>query len=318
MDLGWFLDAVGQLRAKPVALDVDFGFSAKQAVAALGTYSEQLIDDTALPRALVAKRAALALESARRNERSALWRALHPVDIVQTSYTPAELSVLHAATVRWPAPDALAAYPNGRTLVAEFRAHCPLMLQDQPGAAAAAWREPLLVGIAYLIGDDIRSSRSWRSPLFDEQRIRVDLDATLRDVALRAHRIWRVHANTVSTGGSGAAADRVHSRNDEVRQAAEMAWQTLLGLVRQLADYRERLRPLDDDLDAIDALQHNVRALPDDAVLQLYADAIGNEFRRDELARAAADLEALHADVDAQIGFLRRFLRDPAVGLPVS
>ena len=56
---------------------------------------------------------------------------------------------------------------------------------------------PIWSAAATLLGRDIGSSTACNSELFDVHRVRIDLEQTLDDIYLRAHRIWRARANLV-------------------------------------------------------------------------------------------------------------------------
>ena len=133
--------------------------------------------------------------------------------------------------------------------------------------------------MATLIGRDIRSSAAWKSDLFDIHRVRIDLDQTLDDIYLRAHRIWRARANLVSPPTKDPD-DVVERRNAEITDAAADAWNTLVELVRQLQDYKKHLGPIDAVCAEITALQASSLRVTDDAVRQLHVDAAGNALHR--------------------------------------
>ena len=76
---------------------------------------------------------------------------------------------------------------------------------------------------------------------FDIHRVRIDLERTLDDIYLRAHRIWRARANLVPPPTKDPA-DVVARRNAEITDAAADAWNTLVELVRQLQDYQKATR----------------------------------------------------------------------------
>ena len=189
-------------------------------------------------------------------------------------YTADELATLDAACIDWPAvPEELDRYANGEALRREW--HNRWMSRIHPGGAALVWREPHLVAVATLLGRDIRSSPAWNSELLDIHRVRIDLEQTLDDIYLRAHRIWRARANLVPPPSKDPA-DVVARRNAEISDAAADAWNTLVALVRQLQDYRKSLTPVDTIFAEIRALQQCSLRITDDAVRQLHVDAAGN------------------------------------------
>ena len=190
-------------------------------------------------------------------------------------YTADELAILDAACIDWPAvSEELDRYANGEALRREW--HNRWMSRIHPGGAALAlWREPHLVAVATLLGRDIRSSPAWNSELLDIHRVRIDLERTLDDIYLRAHRVWRARANLVPPPSKDPA-DVVARRNAEITAAAGDAWNTLVALVRQLQDYRKSLTPVDAIFAEIRALQQSSLRITDDAVRQLHVDAAGN------------------------------------------
>ncbi len=154
-------------------------------------------------------------------------------------YTADELATLDAASIDWPAvPEELDRYANGEALRREW--HNRWMSRIHPGGAALVWPEPHLVAVATLLGRDIRSSLAWNSELLDIHRVRIDLEQTLDDIYVRAHRIWRARANLVPPPSKDPA-DVVARRNAEITDAAADAWNTLVALMRQLQDYRKSL-----------------------------------------------------------------------------
>ena len=175
-------------------------------------------------------------------------------------YTADELATLDAASIDWPAvPEELDRYANGEALRRESRNRWTSRIQS--GGAALVWREPHLVAAATLLGRDIGSSPAWNSELFDIHRVRIDLEQTLDDIYLRAHRIWRARANLVPPPSKDPA-DVVARRNAEITDAAGDAWNTLVALVRQLQDYRKSLTPVDAIFAEIRALQRAACASP--------------------------------------------------------
>ncbi len=244
----------------------------------------------------------LALRFARRRTSAQPW-----------VYTADELATLDAASIAWPGvPEDLDRYANGETLRREW--HNIWMARIQPGAAALVWREPHLVAIATLLGREIRSSPTWQSELLDVHQVRIDLDRTLTDIHLRAHRIWRARANLVAPP-STAPEDVVARRNAEINDAAGEAWDTLIALVRQLQAYRKALAPIDVLFAEILALQQSSLRITDDAVLQLHIDAAGNTLHAGAVGAAAGELADLNANLTARLATLRQSLTAATNGL---
>ena len=228
-------------------------------------------------------------------------------------YTADELATLDAASIDWPAvPEELDRYANGGALRREW--HNRWMSRIHPGGAALVWREPHLVAVATLLGRDIRSSPAWNSELLDIHRVRIDLERTLDDIYLRAHRIWRARANLVPPPSKDPA-DVVARRNTEITDAAADAWNTLVALVRQLQDYRKSLTPVDAIFAEIRALQQSSLRITDDAVRQLHVDAAGNTLHTGAVGAATVELADLNANLAARLATLRQSLTATTNGL---
>jgi hypothetical protein len=228
-------------------------------------------------------------------------------------YTADELATLDAASIDWPAvPEELDRYANGESLRREW--HNRWMSRIHPGGAAVVWREPHLVAVATLLGRDIRSSPAWNSDLLDIHRVRIDLERTLDDIYLRAHRIWRARANLVPPPRKDPS-DVVARRNAEITDAAGDAWNTLVALVRQLQDYRKSLTPVDEIFTEIRALQQSSVRITDDAVRQLHVDAAGNTLHTGAVGAATAELADLNANLAARLSTLRQSLTATTNGL---
>lgn len=225
-------------------------------------------------------------------------------------YSSAEVLQLTAATVDWPGRGALESYPNGKKLLEEWDSRWGKG-PGEVGAAAVVWPEARLVAVANLIAKDIRSSDAWSSELCDEQRVRIDLDSTLRDIRRRAHLIWSVEASLVWPADNNPQRDLVVARNNEMRAAAVVAWDSLAALVTQLRDYFiNQLKPIDALLADIAKVSASQAWMPDSALLQLHIDAAGNDLRREDIAAAGAALQDLRADLSARFEFLRQTLTD--------
>lgn len=234
----------------------------------------------------------------------------------QWVYTDDDIAALEAAALDWPAvPEELDRYASAETLRREW--HKRWLWRMHSGAAGLVWREPHLVAVAQLIGRDIRSSAAWNSSLFDINRVRVDLPATLNDIYVRAHRIWRARANLVPPATKDSA-DSVARRNAEITDAATAAWATLVELVRQLLDYRAQLEPIDKVFAEIAALDQSSHRITDDAVRQLHIDAAGNTLHTGDVNAATTELADLNANLAARLATLHHSLADTTNGLPLS
>ncbi|SKK31432.1 hypothetical protein [Mycobacteroides abscessus] len=228
----------------------------------------------------------------------------------ELEYSPLEVQQLAAATVDWPGRAGLTAYPNGQKLLSEWDSRWGKGT-GEVGAAAVVWREAYLVAVANRIAKDIRASAAWGNELCDEQRVRIDLDSTLRDIRRRAHLIWRVDATTVWPAENNPQRDLVVARNKDMQAAAAVAWDSLVALVAQLRDYyTNQLTPIDALLADIAKVTASQTWMPDAAVLQLHIDAAGNDLRREDIAAAAGALQDLRADLSARFAFLRQTLTD--------
>ncbi|MFV8227394.1 hypothetical protein [Mycolicibacterium fortuitum] len=231
-------------------------------------------------------------------------------------YTADEVATLDAAALDWPAvPEELDRYASAETLRREW--HKRWMWRMQPGAAALVWREPHLVAVAHLLGREIRSSAAWNSDLFDVHRVRIDLAATLSDIYLRAHRIWRARANLVPPP-TAAPDDVVARRNAEITDAATAAWDTLVNLVRQLQDYRTQLAPIDAVFAEITALHQSGHRITDSAVHQLHVDAAGNTLQTGDINEVTSELADLNANLTTRLGALHHSLTATTNGLLLS
>lgn len=99
--------------------------------------------------------------------------------------------------MRWPAHQRqLASFANGDVLDAEWHARFGDSPTNHRGGAALVWCEANLVAIAQIIGQKILGCPIWHTPVLDQHDVRIDVDAAIRDVAIRAYRMWRSHADT--------------------------------------------------------------------------------------------------------------------------
>lgn len=218
-----------------------------------------------------------------------------------------DLEAIAEAAVDWPAhPEELQAYPNSSGLQTEWERRWPW--RPLPGAAALVWRESHAVAAAELIAHDIRASRAWNSELLDLHRLKINLDETLWQIRVKAHRIWRVHANLEPVDEPN---DMIEARNAQITAAANRAFLTLADMVQQLATYRDQLAPLDRQIAEIQALQRSTQNVTDDDLRQLNIDAASNELQTDTINAAALELAEVNANLQARLEFLQTTLAAP-------
>ncbi|CPV66303.1 hypothetical protein [Mycobacteroides abscessus] len=164
-----------------------------------------------------------------------LYRRIEAIRIANmpAEYDREEQQYLDASVADWPEHESCYAksLPDDMRLRQDFFTGKGI----RSGVAALVWREPHLVAISQLIADDIVTSDTWLEHDIRDHRARVDLVATLDDIRLRAHRIWRTNIN-----GYYDAEPPV-----QVQRAAETAWEVLVHIVGQLADYSKALHALD-------------------------------------------------------------------------
>lgn len=221
-------------------------------------------------------------------------------------YTPAERLLMKNALIDWPAvPEELDTYPNHEVLQRQW--HSRWTWRIEPGAAALVWREARLVAVANLIGRDIRTSKAWRSDLFDVHKVRIDLDQTLAEIASRGHRVWRAHANLVPPTNADPNGI-VARRNEEICDAAERAWVSLVELVVQLQKYKTELEPIEAVVAEIEAYELSRHRTDDKALRQLNVDAVGNEYASGDVSAAAAEVDELNADLATRLKTLSHAL----------
>lgn len=136
---------------------------------------------------------------------------------------------------------------------------------------------------------------------------RNQLDQALTDIEVRAHRIWRVHAETTDTPA-----------NIKTRQAAERAWDALRERVGVLDTYRRQLADIEMLHRAykLALTEENNKPRRDDLTTQLYRDAgdTNHAPENDEQMTEAspldgpAPIEALRRAVKTRIDSLETLL----------
>lgn len=186
-----------------------------------------------------------------------LWRYMR--NRMPSTINNRDLAELRAAAITWPSgPYDLAGYPNAEVLIQEWKAADFHYLGD----SAEVWREPKLIAAAQSIAAEIRDNPLWETELLDTTR--PQLDQALIDIEVRAHRIWRVHAETTD-----------NPSNLKTRQAAERAWDVLRQRVDLLDTYRRQLTQIEQLHHAYERARTEADNKPrrDDLTTQLYRDA---------------------------------------------
>lgn len=166
---------------------------------------------------------------------SVLYRRIESIRIANmpAEYDREELRYLDASVADWPEHESC--YGESLPDDMRLRQHFFTGKGIRSGVAALVWREPHLVAISQLIADDIVTSDTWLEHDIRDHRARIDLVATLDDIRLRAHRIWRTNISGYYDAEPPA----------QVQRAAETAWEVLVHIVGQLADYSKALQALD-------------------------------------------------------------------------
>lgn len=231
------------------------------------------------------------------------------------TYTRDEHAQLQRASADWPGRAHLSAFSNASQLQHEWDRRWPYAVHA--GAAAAVWPEPHLVGLAHCIAADISAGKAWNSELFDVHRVRIDLPATLREIRLRAFRIWRIRADTLAPTAAADPDGSAMRRYREINDALTDAQDRLVAMIRELASYSAALKPIDALVDEIESLALSTQRVSDDAVRQLRIDAAGSEFTRVDICDARAELADLNANLTSQLGVLHAALRLPESALPL-
>lgn len=186
-----------------------------------------------------------------------LWRYIR--NRMPNNINDHDMGELRAAAITWPnGPYDLNGYPNAEVLTQEWKAvdfsYC--------GDSAEVWREPKLVATAQAIATEIRDNPLWDTDLLATAR--PQLDQAMTDIEVRAHRIWRVHAETTDI-----------PTNLKVRQAAERAWDVLRERVGLLDTYRRQLAAIEQLHRAykLAVTEENNKPRRDDLTTQLCRDA---------------------------------------------
>lgn len=228
---------------------------------------------------------------------------------IRDPYTRQQHAQLQRATADWPRPAQLSTYSNADRLQSEWDRRWPYV--NRPGAAAAVWREPHLVGLAHRIAADITAGSAWQSELFDVHRVRINLPATLSEIRLRAFRIWRIRADTVAPTTAADPDGSAARRYQEITDALTDAEDRLIAMIAELAAYNSTLKPINALVDEIAALRLSAERVSEDSVRQLRIDAAGSDFKRIEIADTRTELEDLNANLTSQLEVLHSSLHLP-------
>ncbi|SHX99283.1 Uncharacterised protein [Mycobacteroides abscessus subsp. abscessus] len=226
----------------------------------------------------------------------ALWRYIR--NRMPNNINERDLEELRAAAITWPnGPSDLHGYPNAEVLTQEWKAAD----FHYRGDSAKVWREPKLVATAQAIAAEIRDNPLWDTDLLAGAR--PQLDQAMTDIEVRAHRIWRVHAETTDI-----------PTNLKVRQAAERAWDVLRERVDLLDTYRRQLAAIEQLHRAykLAVTEENNKPRRDDLTTQLYRDA-GDTTHPPEVTEvspldAPIPTEALRQAVKTRIDSLETLL----------
>lgn len=216
-------------------------------------------------------------------------------------FSYSEVAALKQAEIVWPLdPSELAKYPNAEVLRREWADADP-----RPrgcGSAALVWREPRLVAAANAIAKDIRANPVWGTGFFDTAHLDEQIDEVLRDVTARAHRLWRLHAES---------APRERTTTPAVSKTADAAWDAAVLQVDQLAEWGRRITELDELFDRYLKLVETTSA-SDDYRARL-RQALDRDAGRgdDELVsvrvpsgEATSELELVQAKMTAMVAYL--------------
>ncbi|SKK31858.1 hypothetical protein [Mycobacteroides abscessus] len=226
----------------------------------------------------------------------ALWCRIR--NRIPNNINERDLEELRAAAITWPnGPYDLNRYPNAEVLTQEWKTAD----FHYRGDSAKVWREPKLVATAQAIAAEIRDNPLWDTDLLAGAR--PQLDQAMTDIEVRAHRIWRVHAETTDI-----------PTNLKVRQAAERAWDVLRERVDLLNTYRRQLAAIEQLHRAykLAVTEENNKPRRDDLTTQLYRDA-GDTTHPQEVTEvspldAPIPTEALRQAVKTRIDSLETLL----------
>ncbi len=179
------------------------------------------------------------------------------------------------------------------------------------GWAAIPWRdrprEARLVDVAHDIVTQILACPAWRHPMLDTQRLRLDPQRELADIALSAYELYRIRRQLGPRPGGAAGSEiaaRAQAAVDTAGTAPEAVWESLLDRVAALDSYRAHL-------EGLTPLVAAWRALGDAERLELGGDmaALYTASARHELAGAQTreltdEVEGIRAGLEASVRML--------------
>ncbi|WP_280217288.1 hypothetical protein [Nocardia neocaledoniensis] len=222
---------------------------------------------------------------------------LHPLAL-----TADEVAQADRALVRWPRTYDDGAWWSERL---DSTQRDTVRRELLEATATTRWPEARVVGIANLLATSIRTSPAYRHDDLDP--LRLDLDRLVRDISLRAHRIWLVRTRG-SAPASPVVAEALRERREMESAASDAAWISLIGLLDAMTSYRKELARIELLLDDIAALDRAAAHDLDATVAQLLRDAAGNELDTDQLTRHTEQLAELRAGLDIRLTVLRELV----------
>lgn len=111
-------------------------------------------------------------------------------------YTADELATLDATSIDWPAvPEELDRYDNGEACAANGTTDG--LATSSPGQRASSGVNPIWSPRPHCSAATFDPVPHGTASCSTYHRVRIDLEQTLDDIYLRAHRIWRARANLV-------------------------------------------------------------------------------------------------------------------------
>lgn len=167
-------------------------------------------------------------------------------------------------TAAWPcSSNRIMVWPNRDALLDEWRTRDRTNDVGYGGAPVYVWKEAHLVGIALQFSRQITRSRVWsESDEAEYDARRRGLDQSIASIRLRAHRIWRLHANAAP----GLAGD------PGAQSSAAAVWAALVDEVAELGDLAAAAKTIDELRDRQATLPHASGRLDQDE-RQIYVDA---------------------------------------------
>ncbi|WP_137725846.1 hypothetical protein [Prescottella subtropica] len=164
-------------------------------------------------------------------------------------------------------------------------------------------REAQLVYVAAAIIDDIQGSPAWKDPVFDTQRVRLDLTMARREIFEHAAQMWKIDSAVIPPASQESA---VHAQWQRHRETVDDAWTALVARVGALHVYREGMLPVEailQDLAAVQSLTtsaNRIRCLDD-----LFTATAKAQLETAQTRRLTDELPEMAANLQAQLDFLR-------------